>query len=172
MEECSSLTQNLMQICCSTHSVMFNVMATQYTSTASTASLTSTVKLSLFTHVHSSPLSLAAGLHLCHTNCFVVLTMAGLFPERPHILKRINVSFKTLLPYSWWWNKRKQNIINWHWSFCIGEPELLKKSGLGEIPGVRVLRNFYRHKDTLILNLKSLLSWTEVYCLNIHMLKR
>ena len=30
--------------------------------------LTSTVKLSLFTHVHSSPLSLAARLHQCHAN--------------------------------------------------------------------------------------------------------
>ena len=29
-EECSSLIQNLMQICCSTRSVIFNVMATQY----------------------------------------------------------------------------------------------------------------------------------------------
>ena len=31
--------------------------------------LTSTVKLSLFTHVHSSPLSLAASLHRCFANC-------------------------------------------------------------------------------------------------------
>ena len=31
--------------------------------------LTSTVKLSLFTHEHSSPLSSAARLHQCHTNC-------------------------------------------------------------------------------------------------------
>ena len=31
MEECSSLTQNLRQIRCSTHSVILNVMATQYT---------------------------------------------------------------------------------------------------------------------------------------------
>ena len=31
--------------------------------------LTSTVKSSLFTHVYSSPLSLAARLHPCHTNC-------------------------------------------------------------------------------------------------------
>ena len=31
--------------------------------------LTSTVKLSLFTHEHSSPLSLAARLHRCCTNC-------------------------------------------------------------------------------------------------------
>ena len=35
--------------------------------------LTSTVKLSLFTHVHSSPLSLAARLHQCHANhsCYI-----------------------------------------------------------------------------------------------------
>ena len=32
--------------------------------------LTSTVRSSLFTHVHSSPLSLAARLHWCHTNCY------------------------------------------------------------------------------------------------------
>ena len=31
--------------------------------------LTSTVKLSLFTHMHSSPLSLAVRLHWCHVNC-------------------------------------------------------------------------------------------------------
>ena len=31
LEECSSLMQNLMQICCSTHSVILNAMATQYT---------------------------------------------------------------------------------------------------------------------------------------------
>ena len=30
MEECSILTQNLMQIHCSTHSVLLNLMATQY----------------------------------------------------------------------------------------------------------------------------------------------
>ena len=32
-------------------------------------SLTSTVKSSLFTHAHSSLLSLAARLHRCHANC-------------------------------------------------------------------------------------------------------
>ena len=31
VKECSSLTQNLMQICCSTHSVILNAMATQCT---------------------------------------------------------------------------------------------------------------------------------------------
>ena len=30
-EECSSLMKNLMQICCSTHSVILNAVATQYT---------------------------------------------------------------------------------------------------------------------------------------------
>ena len=35
--------------------------------------LTSTVRLPLFTHEHSSPLSLAARLHVCHTNhsCYI-----------------------------------------------------------------------------------------------------
>ena len=44
--------------------------STHAPSMASTAPpLTSTVKLSLFTHAHSSPLSLAARLHRCCTNC-------------------------------------------------------------------------------------------------------
>ena len=44
--------------------------------------LTSTVKLSLFTHAHSSPLSLAARLHWCHTNHSCYINNAGLFPDR------------------------------------------------------------------------------------------
>ena len=71
MEECSSLMQNLMQIHCSTRSVILNVMATQYR-----CSLNGVyhplwlvpVKLSLIMHAHSSPLSLAARLHQCHAN--------------------------------------------------------------------------------------------------------
>ena len=31
--------------------------------------ITNTVKSSLFMHAHSTPFSLAAGLHQCHTNC-------------------------------------------------------------------------------------------------------
>ena len=46
--------------------------------------LTTTVKSSLFTHVHSSPLSLAVRLHWCRQIILVILTMAGLFPDRPH----------------------------------------------------------------------------------------
>ena len=71
-EECSSLTQNLMHVRCSTHSVILNVMATQYTCSLSGVYCPHwlvTVKLSLFTHAHSSPLSSAASLHGCCTNC-------------------------------------------------------------------------------------------------------
>ena len=72
MEECSSLTQNLMQIRWSTCSVILNAVATQYTCSLNGPYhphwLVSTVKSSLFTHVHSSPLSLAARLYRCYTN--------------------------------------------------------------------------------------------------------
>ena len=78
VEESSNLTQNLMRIRCSTQSVILNAIATQYTCALngiyhSTPPLTSTVKSSLFMHVHSSPLSLAARLHRCHTNrsCYI-----------------------------------------------------------------------------------------------------
>ena len=36
--------------------------------------MTSTVKSSLFTHAHSSPLSLAARLHRCHATVLIILT--------------------------------------------------------------------------------------------------
>ena len=70
LEECSTSTQNSMQICCSTHSFWMQwPHSTHAHSTASTDLLTSTVKSSLFMHAHSSPLSLASKLHWCHTNC-------------------------------------------------------------------------------------------------------
>ena len=47
--------------------------------------LTSTVKSSLFTHAHSSPLFFAARLHGCCANLLVILTMVGLFLDRPRI---------------------------------------------------------------------------------------
>ena len=46
--------------------------------------LTNTVMSSLFTHMHSSPLSLAARLHRCHTNCSRHINNGGLFLDRPH----------------------------------------------------------------------------------------
>ena len=63
MEECSSLMQSLMQICCSARSVILNAMATQYTCSLNGVYCPHTVKPSLFMHAHSSPLSLAARLH-------------------------------------------------------------------------------------------------------------
>ena len=69
-EECSSLTQNLMQICCSTQSCQMWQPHSTHTQTAGRLlpPLTSTVKSWLFMHVHSSPLSLATRVHGCHTN--------------------------------------------------------------------------------------------------------
>ena len=43
--------------------------------------LTSTVKSSLFTHAHSSPLSLAARLHRCHANCSCYIKNGWNFPR-------------------------------------------------------------------------------------------
>ena len=71
-EKCWSLMQNLMQIPCSTYSVILNAMATQYTCSFSRQCLLppliNTAKSSLFMHMHSSPLSLAARLCWCHAN--------------------------------------------------------------------------------------------------------
>ena len=74
MEECSSLTQNLMHICCSTSLVILNAMATDMlTQWCLPAPLTSTVKSSLFIHVRFSSLSLDARLHQCCANhsCYI-----------------------------------------------------------------------------------------------------
>ena len=46
--------------------------------------LSSTVKSSLFTHVHSSPLSLAARLQWCHANCPFYINHAWIFLDRPY----------------------------------------------------------------------------------------
>ena len=72
VEECSSLMQNLTQIHCSTHSVISNVMATQYTRSLNGVYrphwLVQWSCPCSLTHAHSSPLSLAARLQGCHTN--------------------------------------------------------------------------------------------------------
>ena len=75
VEEYSSLTQNLMQIRCSTRSVILNNSHTVHmlTQQCLPPPLTSTVKPSLFTQAHSSPLSLAARSHWCCANhsCYI-----------------------------------------------------------------------------------------------------
>ena len=89
MEEFSSLTQNLMQIHCSTCSVILNLMTTQYTRSLN--------------GVHS-PHWLVQWCHHCSHMCIpvhspwlpgyinvaqcvlIILTMAGLFLDRPHCM--------------------------------------------------------------------------------------
>ena len=76
MEECLRLVKNLIQIHCSPCSVILSAAAIQHTCSVRGVyypSLTSTVKLSFFTHAHSSPLSLAARWHRCRANrsCYI-----------------------------------------------------------------------------------------------------
>ena len=88
-EECSSLTQNLMQICCSAHSVILNVTATQYT-----CSLNGVYHIHWLvqwshhcSHTHISVHSpwLPGYLDVAQT-VLIILTMVGLFPDRPCII--------------------------------------------------------------------------------------
>ena len=63
--------QNVMQIHCSTQSVILKCnghTVHMLTQQHLPPPVTSTVKLSLFTHAHSNPLSLAARLHRYNTN--------------------------------------------------------------------------------------------------------
>ena len=88
-EECSSLTQNFMQIHCSTCLVILNVMATQYT-----CSLNGVYRphwLVQWSH-HCSHMyipvylpQLSGYIHVAQT-IVIMLTMAGHFPDRPCIL--------------------------------------------------------------------------------------
>ena len=87
--ECSSLTKNMMQIGCSTHCHFECNSPTvdKLTQQCLLPPLTSRMKLPLFMHAHSSPLSFAPMLHWCHTSCscyvLVILIRTGLFPGRP-----------------------------------------------------------------------------------------
>ena len=88
MEECSSLTQNLVQIHCSTHSVILNVTATQYTCSLNGAYRPHwLVQWSchcshMCIPVHSPWLP---GCMDVTQTILVILTMAGLFPDRPRM---------------------------------------------------------------------------------------
>ena len=89
VEECSSLTQNLMQMRCSTHSVTLNATATQYT--CSLKGIYHPHWLVPWSHhrshVHIPDHSpwLPGYINVVQT-VLIILTMAGLFPGRPHIL--------------------------------------------------------------------------------------
>ena len=135
VEECSSLTQNLMHVCYFAHSVILNAMTTQSTCSLNGIYrphlLVSTVK-SLFTHAHSSPLSLAARLLWCLRTILVILIMARLFPDRLYICTHIYFSnllclipwirlqgyskdqnkALALLGFTLWWRKTDNKYIN------------------------------------------------------------
>ena len=87
-EECSSLTQNLMQVRCSTHSVILNVTATQYTCSLSGVYRPHwLVQWSrhcshVRTPVHSPWLP---GHSDVAQTVLSMLTMAALFPDKPPI---------------------------------------------------------------------------------------
>ena len=68
---------------CDSHTVH---MLTQQHLLPPLTSTVSTLKPSLFTHVHSSPHSLAARLHQCAQTVLIILTMTGLFLDRPRTL--------------------------------------------------------------------------------------
>ena len=86
-EGCSSLTQNLMQLCCSAHSVILNTTATQYT-----CSLNSIYRPHWPAQwsCHCSRLCIPVhfpwlpGYIDVAQNFLVILTMAGLFQDRPY----------------------------------------------------------------------------------------
>ena len=102
MEECSSLTQIWIQICCPTSSVIWNVTATQYT-----CSLNSVYRshwLVQWSH-HCShmyipvhPPWLPGYIDVMQT-ILIILTMAGLFPDRPHIYLYILYIYVHILIY-------------------------------------------------------------------------
>ena len=75
--------------------------STQAHSKAIPPPLTSTVKSSLFTHVHSSPLSLAARLHWCHANHSHILMLDRLFLDRPLYVIVIFLEARTLGKFLW-----------------------------------------------------------------------
>ena len=90
--------------------------------------LTSPVKSSLFIHVHSSPLSLAARLHQRHANCSDYINKVGLFPNRPHIFLQSSASVQCGLK-----NRKLHYIMHWALSNNIRN-ELVVKFILSGLP--------------------------------------
>ena len=88
MEECSSLTQYLMQIHCSICSVILNVMATQYTCSLNIVYhphwLVQWSCSSSYMYIPVYHPWLPYYINVTQT-VLIILTMAGLSPDRPHI---------------------------------------------------------------------------------------
>ena len=90
MEECSSLMQNLMQIRWPPHSVILNAMATQYTRSFSGVYRPHWL-VQWSRHCSHMCIAVHSPWLLGYTDVvqtvLVILTVAGLFLDRPHILK-------------------------------------------------------------------------------------
>ena len=99
-EEFSSLTQNLMQIHCSTHCHCECSGHTVHMLTQQRLPppLTNTVKSSLFTHVHSSPW--LPGYMDVEQTTVVTLTLAVLLLDRPCILVSFSLKLQALCHFS------------------------------------------------------------------------
>ena len=102
VQECPRLMKNLMQVCCSTRSVTLNVTATQYT--CSLNSVYHPHWLVQWSHnsrmcilVHSPWLS---GYINVRQTILIILTKAGLFPNRPHIHIYETLSKSLACPHS------------------------------------------------------------------------
>ena len=104
-EECSSLTQNLMQICCSCCSVILNVTATQYT-----CSLNGIYRPHWLvqwnrhcSHMHILVHSPWLSGYTAVTQTFlVILTMAGLFLDRPRIVYNQSLQIVPIMFFIAW----------------------------------------------------------------------
>ena len=88
MEECSSIMQNLIQIHCCTCSVILNVMATRYTCSLHGIYphnwLVQCSHHCSRMHIPGHSPWLLGYIDVAQT-ILVILTMVGLFPDRPHI---------------------------------------------------------------------------------------
>ena len=99
LEERPSLTQNLMQISCSIHSVILNALATQYTCSLNSVYCSHWL---VQWHNHFSCMHIPVHSHWqteyinVVQTVLIMLTMAGLFPDRPCILFAWGQSFKEL----------------------------------------------------------------------------
>ena len=94
--------------------------------------LTSTVKLSLPTHAHSSPLSLAAMLHWCHANCSCYINSGWAFPHRPHTCLCTESSWKggpivhLACPLMNSWKQRQKKWSGTHSRWAVAMERSLK----------------------------------------------
>ena len=116
VEECSSLTQNLMQIFCSTRSVILNAMVTQYTCSLSGAYcphwLVQWSRCCSRMHIPVHSPWLPGYINVTHT-ILIILTMAELFLDRPRSLGHIPS------PRCVWVLLNLAELSHWDWVLLV-----------------------------------------------------